>query len=330
MTVAEAAPRIAVPPQIEPDALAGHDPSAPVVTLAGATMGTTWRVQAALPAPLASSGDRLRAAIADRLANICAQMSQWEPQSQLSRFNRAPAGSAHRVSADFARVIASALAIAEASGGAFDPALGRLTDLWGLGPRAAARPPGKAELAAARAERSWWQLGFDAEAATLHQPGGVWLDLSGIAKGHAVDAVADLLAAHGVRYALVEIGGELCGRGMRPDGDPWWVELESPPAAHRLPPLRVALHQLSVATSGDYLRGGHTLDPVTGLPITHATTAVSVLHPSCMVADAWATALGVAVPDRARDLARLHGLAARIVSRSGEEWLSPALQTMLA
>lgn len=328
--LAAADPRIAVPPRLDPAALAGHDPSAAVLTLTGETMGTTWQVQAALPARRAGEVAGLADAIAARLADICAQMSHWDPLSQLSRFNTAPAGSAHPLSPDFATVIASALAIGEASGGAFDPAIGRLTDLWGLGPRPAAKAPDAPALAAALAASGWQRLSFDPASATLTQPGGVWLDLSGIAKGHAVDAIADLLAARGIGHALIEIGGEFAGRGMRPDGDPWWVELENPPAACRLPPLRAALHQLAVATSGDYLRGSHTLDPATGRPITHATTAVSVLHPSCMIADAWATALSVAPPARARDLARTHKLAARILSRSGEEWLSPALQLMLA
>lgn len=327
MTISAAATRIAVPPQIDANALAAHDPSAPVVTLSGATMGTTWQVQAAIPARPAGAG-ALTEAIQGRLDDLCAQMSHWDPASLLSRFNAAPAGSAHPLPADFAHVIASALGIAEASGGAFDPALGRLTDLWGLGPNPAGGAPDAAALEATRAVCGWQRLQFDPEAATLHQPGGVWLDLSGIAKGYAVDAVADLLAARGIVHALVEIGGECSGRGLRPDGDPWWVELENPSGC-TLPPMRVALHGLAVATSGDYWRGGHTLDPATGLPATHDTTAVSVLHASCMVADGWATALGVLPPARARDLARKHDLAARIVARDGEEWLSPAMQIML-
>lgn len=327
MTISAAATRIAVPPQIDANALAQHDSSAPVVTLSGATMGTTWQVQAAIPAHSAGP-DALAEAIQRRLDDLCAQMSHWDPASLLSRFNTAAAGHEHRLPTDFAHVIASAFAIAEASGGAFDPALGRLTDLWGLGPNPATSAPDAGALESTRAACGWQRLRFDPATATLQQPGGVWLDLSGIAKGYAVDAVADLLAARGIAHALVEIGGECLGRGLRPDGDPWWVELENPPGC-TLPPMRVALHGLAVATSGDYVRGGHTLDPATGLPVTHDTTAISVLHPSCMIADGWATALGVLPPGPARDLARKHDLAARIVARDGEEWLSPAMQIML-
>ncbi|MET0252343.1 MAG: FAD:protein FMN transferase [Novosphingobium sp.] len=289
-------------------------------------MGTDWRVRLALPpqrdpAPLAT-------AIQHRLDGIVAEMSHWQAGSLLSRYNAAPAGSWTALPSDFAAVIAAALAIAAASDGAFDPALGRLTDAWGLGPNPSSGAPTNAVLLAGRAASGWRRLAFDREAARLRQPGGLWLDLSGIAKGYAADAVADTLAGLGVRHALVEIGGECVGRGLRPDRDPWWVELETP-AGFALPPLRVALHQLAVATSGDYERGGHTLDPATGCPPIDGATAVSVLHPSCMIADAWASALGVLAPDKAIALAERHALAARLLTRTGEELVTTALRRML-
>ena len=129
----------------------------------------------------------------------------------------------------------------------------------------------------------------------------------------------------------MEIGGELVGRGIRPDGDPWWVELEVPPGA-TLPPLRVALHELAVATSGDYRRGAHTLDPRTGQPATNGVLSVSVLHATAMEADAWATALAVLGSSCGLAAARAAGLAARIVAVvDGQvlEELSPALRAMI-
>lgn len=328
MIAAQAAPRIAVPPVIDAAALASRDIAAETIQLDGATMGTTWRVHAVVPARLRLDAGDLADWIEARLAVITRQMSHWEPGSLLSLFNRAPAGTVFALPHDFAAVIASAIEIALASGGAFDPAIGRLTDLWGLGPHPAASHPTPAALAEALRHTGWHHLPYDRQAGALTQPGGVWLDLSGIAKGYGVDAIAELMGELGVTHALVEIGGECRGFGGRPDGDPWWVDIENPPAC-KLPPLRVALHQLALATSGDYLNGAHTLDPATGQPVGHATTAVSVLHASCMVADAWATALGVMEPERAQRLARTHGLAARIVARTGGEWLSPALQVML-
>jgi thiamine biosynthesis lipoprotein len=324
--VAPPAPRLVVPEEVGPDALKGFDPAAAVVDFAGETMGTRWHVRLALPR--GRSADALGPAIQSRLDEIVAQMSHWDPASQLCRFNAAKGGSWVDLPRDFARVMHSALVIAERSRGAFDPACGRLTDVWGLGPRQVEEPPAPAELAEALAHSGWEHLAFDAAASRLRQPGGVWLDLSGIAKGFAADAVAQRLVEHGVHHALVEVGGECVGRGMRPDGDPWWVDVESPPGFGGRP-LRVALHQLALATSGDYLRGGHTIDPTSGRPAIHQTTAVSVLGASCMEADAWATALSVPRPEIAQELATRWKLMVRLLTRGGDEWLSPALQALM-
>jgi len=321
--------RLAIPRDLDARAIAGVDRAARVVDLTGETMGTVWRVRCAVPA--ASDTEALRAAIVRRLAGLVAEMSHWEPESRLSRFNRAAAGTWIRLPRDFAAVISAGLDIAARSGGAFDPAIGRLIDLWGFGPRPHTQVPSDAEIAAAQSVSGWQRLAFDRQAGWLRQPGGVALDLSGIAKGYAVDAVARLLLEQDVGHALVEIGGECLGLGVRPDLDPWWVDIETPPGTD-IAPLRVALHDLAVATSGDYVRGHHTLDPRTGQP-ARAVTSLSVLHPSAMLADAWASALTVLGPDAGAALAVREGLAVRCVYR-GEagvrEWLSPALAAMLA
>ena len=320
-------PRIAVG-AIDPGAMAGWDPTLPVVELGGETMGTGWRAMFAAPPRVDCAS--LRGAIVALLDQLVAEMSHWETGSALSRFNRAAPGSWTALPPDFATVISAALNIAAQTEGAFDPAIGALVDLWGFGPVRAAGRPDDAAVRTAIAQGGWQRLRFDPAARRLLQPGGVRLDLSGIAKGHAVDRVSGLLAAQGVRHSLVEIGGEFVGRGMRPDGDPWWVELETPVGEVR--PIRVALHQLAVATSGDYVRGEHTIDPRTGRPVNHAL-AVSVIHRSAMLADAWATALSVVGPADFLALADQHGLAARALIRTPggvRELLSPALQTMIA
>lgn len=291
-------------------------------------MGTGWRVRLAAPAGLDLA--TLERAIAARLDGLVAEMSHWEDGSLLSRFNRAAAGYSMALPPDFAAVIAAGLEVAARSGGAFDPAIGALVDLWGFGPVPGTTAPTDASVQRALRTGGWRRLGWDAAARRLHQPGGVRLDLSGIAKGHAVDRLAAQLATDGVGHALVEVGGEFAGRGMRPDGEPWWIDLETP--GDVAAPLRVALHQIAVATSGDYVRGRHTIDPRTGLPVEHAL-AVSVLHRSAMLADAWATALGVLPPAEMQALATRERLAVRALSRTGDgiaEWISPALAAMIA
>lgn len=307
----------------------GHDRTAPVVTIAGDTMGTRWRVL--LACPVGKDACAVERAIVARLDGLVAEMSHWADDSLLSRFNRAAAGTWTALPPDFATVMARALALAEASGGAFDPAIGALVDLWGFGPPGPRAAPSDRAVARARARSGWRRLAWDAPGARLRQPGGLALDLSGIAKGHAVDAIAGLLGDLGLRHALVEIGGELAGRGMRPDGEPWWVDLENPPGT-ALPPLRVALHGIAVATSGSYIRGDHNIDPRTGRPPANDTISVSVIAADAATADGWASAFAVLGGEEAIALADRLGLAARLLCRgpSGvEEHLSAALRGML-
>lgn len=303
------------------------------MAIGGATMGTRWRVTVAARPPLPPA---LAPAVAAMLDGIVAEMSQWEPNSALSRFNRAPAGRWLPVPARLHEVAAAGLAVAAASGGAFDPTHGALADLWGFGAvPPACFPPAADAIAAARAAGGWRRLEVDRHARRLRQPGGLRLDLSGIAKGYAVDRLAALVRAAGIEDALVEIGGEFAGFGIKPGGEPWWVELEAP-AEVGVAPLRLALHGLSVATSGDYRRFhdaggsrlGHTIDPRTGRPAANGLVSVSVVHPSCMRADAWATALTVLGMDAGAALAAREGLAARLLAADGAEHLTPAMQAM--
>ncbi|WP_280154486.1 FAD:protein FMN transferase [Piscinibacter sp. XHJ-5] len=313
----------------------------------GVTMGTTWSVK--LVADGEASLPPLERDIQRCLDGVDAQMSTWKVDSDLSRFNRAPAGSWNEMPADCFGVLAFALRVAEQSGGAYDPTAGALVDAWGFGPPrrhadAGFALPAPSQLAEARACTGWQRIEMDPRGRRALQPGGVRVDLSAVAKGFAVDKVAQLLSAGGVSNHLVEVGGELRGTGVRPDGLPWWVALEAP-LPHRgggavAIDTMVALHGLSVATSGDYRRGFthdgqhfcHTIDPRTGRPITHGLASVSVVHRDCMAADAQSTALTVMGLGEGLAHARRHRLAALFVQRTAggfEEHLSDALAELL-
>lgn len=323
--------RIAIPPALSPAAFRRRRAGAPVVSCTGETMGTSW--SARLVAPPEGIALKIQA----ELDRVVAEMSHWVPDSALSRFNRSEPGRWQPLPAGFARVLAAALEIAEKSDGAFDPAMGALVDLWGFGPPGPRTGlPGDREVAAARAISGRAHIEQDDRRARRH--GQAVLDFSGIAKGHGVDRVAETLRSMELHDFLIEVGGELRGEGIRPDGQPWWIDLEPVPGS-RLAPLRAALHGLSVATTGDYRRsfahGGrdyaHTLDPRTGRPLDNGMASVTVLHASCMLADGWATALTVLGP-AGMTLAEREGLAAHMVMREATgfvEHLSPAFQAML-
>lgn len=301
-------------------------------------MGTSWAARLVVADDAGLSG--LRDVIARALAGVVAEMSDWEPGSAISRFNRAPAGSWHDLPPAFFTVLDHALALAAATDGAYDPTAGRLVDLWGFGPAPAlGLPPRDADIAAAQATMGWQRIALDPARRAALQPGGLRLDLSSIAKGYGVDAAAAALRAAGVENFLVEVGGELIGAGVKPDRTPWWVEIEAPPGATMVP-IVAALHGLAVATSGNYRRfvdiGGerfaHTLDPRTGRPVDNGLTSVTVLHPSCMSADAMATALTVLGPDAGLAFASRRGVAAHfLVERDGGviERITPAFGAML-
>lgn len=326
--------RVLVPQLAEPPA---RPIGGAVLALGGKTMGTTWSVK--LVAPPTAQAEALTARVQAELDAVVREMSPWEPGSDLSRYNRAAAGTWVTLPPAFAQVLRRALEIAERAEGAFDPTLGGLVDLWGFGPRPfSGAPPRPEAIAEARATAGWRRLTLDGD--RLLQPGGVSLDLNGIAKGFAVDRVAAALDRSGARSYLVEVGGELRGTGAKPDGQPWWVELERPPSTHETGRTLVALHGLSVATSGDYRRFfehdgrryAHTLDPATAAPVAGGAVSVTVLDPSCMTADAYATALTVMRPDAALAFAAAQGLAVLIVAEGPcglEERLSPALTAML-
>jgi len=314
-------------------------PGSRIHTFDGTTMGTTWSVRVA-----AGAVPDLRPALQAELDAIVAQMSHWEPDSLLSRYNRAPAGTWFDLPEPFFDVVDYALWAHMASGGAYDPAAGALVDLWGFG--AARRydhtgfyAPDDAAIERTLDARAAARLSFDRDQRRLLQPGGLRLDLSSIAKGYAVDRLALCLERRGLSHYLVEVGGELRGAGVKPDGHPWWVEIEVVPDS-AAPQAVVALHGLSIATSGDYRqyfehaarRVSHTLDPRTGRPVANGIASVTVLARTCMEADALSTVLAVLGPVDGLAFAEARALAARaLVRRAGglDEIVTPAWKALL-
>lgn len=309
-----------------------------VHALAGRSMGTQWSVKlvadaAALP--------ELERGIQARLDEVVAQMSTWEADSEISRYNRAEAGTVQALPDGFYAVLDAALKLAADSGGAYDPTIGPLVNLWGFGPDGArAAAPSDADIAQAQSRVGWQRVGFDPLARTATQSGGLYLDFSSIAKGYGVDRVAEWLGERGVAAFLVEVGGELYGRGRKPDGSAWRIAVERPAGDARDDDgaAVLALDGYAIATSGDYRRYfdhdgrrySHTVDPRSGRPVTHALASVSVLHLQCMQADGLATVLALLGPQAGMAYANRRQLAAMFVLHDGDGFLTRMTPAFIA
>ncbi|WP_171189729.1 FAD:protein FMN transferase, partial [Alienimonas chondri] len=199
--------------------LADAPPEPAVVRWQGQTMGTTYSVAIA-ELPEGISADWLKARIDAELQAVNRQMSTWDPESELSRFNASQSTDWFDVSPETAAVTALALEIAADSGGAFDPTVGPLVDLWGFGD--GARPieaPSDQVLAETRAHVGYEKLHVRDDPPALRKDiAGLRVNLSAIAKGHGVDRVADALEAAELTNYLVEIGGEVRAAGVKANG----------------------------------------------------------------------------------------------------------------
>lgn len=299
--------------------------SAPVVW-SGPIMGTAYTVKA-IGLPAAVSRSEAGAEIASRLERINQLMSTYLDDSELSRFNRTEAGEWYRVSEETAIVVAAAIGLHRLTGGAFDITVGPLVNLWSFGPDGTPeRVPDDDEIAAAALRCGSDKIDVGLEPASLIKSrDDVYVDLSAIAKGFAVDQVAEYLDEIGVTSYMVEVGGEVRARGRKSDGSAWRIGIEAPQLdGGRSLSRAVPLLDGALATSGDYrnyfevdgVRYSHTIDPRTGRPVRHALASVTVVAESCARADGLATALMVLGPVEGRALAQKNDIAALFLVRT--------------
>lgn len=286
----------------------GSSPERPVVSIGGEAMGTEYAVKVVFEEgrrPAAAEVEEIRKIVAEALDAIDRAMSTYRPDSELSRLNAHGAGEPFRLSPETFEVLALSLRVSEETGGAFDPTVGPLVDLWGFGPEARRGAPDERALAEARERVGWRKLALsEADRTVVKSRADVACDLSAVAKGYAVDRVSEALAARGFRDHIVEVGGEVRASGLNARREPWRVAVEKPLGFVREIGRIVPLSDLSVATSGGYRNyfeeGGrtyvHIIDPRTGRPVEGALASASVFHRRCAVADAYATAMIVLGP----------------------------------
>jgi len=242
----------------------------------------------------------------DRIAALENITSDYRPESELRRFE-SRAGEWVPIGRDLLAVLSTALAVARASDGAFDPTVGPLVVLWREA-RRSGRLPNTRALDSARALVGWGRLVVDTAGARARlQDEGMRLDLGGVAKGYILQRALDELRAHGVRSALIEAGGDIAV-GDAPPGERGW-RVAAPFGDSAVRSRAAALSNAFVATSGPSAQvveiGGrrysHVVDPRTGVPLgrpVHAT----VIATDGAIADALATALTLVLPERREGL----------------------------
>ncbi|MCJ8314094.1 MAG: FAD:protein FMN transferase [Saccharospirillaceae bacterium] len=272
-----------------------------VINLEGKTMGqVSYRV---LVVTKPSEQQSIHNGIESKLDEIVQLMSTYVSDSQVSQFNDLEINKAFKVDPKTFEVLTLSQLISEQTDGAFDITVGPLVDLWGFGPKA--RPeqiPDPMQI-----KQSFQLIGFAAiklniaDVSVLKQKYRR-IDLSAIAKGYAVDEIARYLDSQLVSAYMIEVGGEIRLKGLKPNGEKWRIAIEKPQTGFTQQILTtLVITDISMATSGDYrnffevdgVRFSHTIDPKTGYPIAHNLASVTVLNKDCATADALATALMV-------------------------------------
>jgi thiamine biosynthesis lipoprotein len=291
--------------------------------LTGATMGTTYTVKVVVNDVDDAARDRLAVRIDNVLAGVDNALSTYIESSEVMVFNRYGEGD-FAASDDLLKVAAEAQRVARLSGGAFDITVGPLVDAWGFGPQGETDVPSDVTIGRLLSTTGFEHLEVDLEHGRLKKDSPeVRIDLSAIAKGFAVDRVADALVGEGHVDFMVEVGGEVRASGRNIERRVWRIGIERPEDGGRAVYAAIPLSDLALATSGDYrnfvmrdgVRISHTIDPRLGRPISHGLASVSVIQASCMTADALATALEVLGPVEGMALATSHGIPALFLVR---------------
>jgi thiamine biosynthesis lipoprotein len=276
----------------------------------GRTMGGPYTVKISgaplIPHRLAA----LKSEVEQRLQEINRQMSHYQSDSELSRFNRAPMGRPFKVSSEFAQVVRFSLDLSRRSQGAFDPTLAPVINLWGFGEKTEQRTvPSEADLKTALRKTGWQHLRVTTKNELLNDLPELSVNLSAVAKGFGVDEMVRLLTHHGFINLYASIAGEVRVQGHNARGIAWQIGIAAPMDHWRENNPMVAIVGLSnqsISTSGDYQkffvdpqgrRWCHIFDPRTGRPVQNNVGSVSVIASDSITADALGTTLFVLGPE---------------------------------
>ncbi len=296
-----------------------------LVAINGLTMGTSYSVKI-IPAGVAADRNEIYNHIEKILTDINQSMSTYINDSELSRFNQSKNTDWQELSDDLTLVIEHGNQVSLMTNGAFDITVGPLVNLWGFGPDPFnPEIPSDPVIQSVMQHMGFKKLIFDKASNRIAKTDpDVTIDLSGIAKGFAVDKIAQYLDESGFKHYLVEVGGELIAKGTNTTQIPWQIGIEQSKPFNRSVQRIIGLDNIAMATSGDYrnyfekdgIRYSHTIDPTTGKPIHHTLAAVTVLHPSAMHADALATAFMVSGEEKSLSLANQFGVGIYMIIKT--------------
>ncbi len=293
-------------------------------------MGTTYSITVVSP-PENVVHAELQKDIDESLNSLNQQMSTYINTSEIMLFNNAPVNQWQKISPEFLDVVILSQKISGLTNGRFDITIGPLVELWGFGKKQhkgdTSQIPEITEINAAKNRVGWQNLIVNAETQSIKKSVPLWLDVSAVAKGYAVDKLVELLEQrYGVEHYLAEIGGEMRVNGKNRQKKLWRIGIEKPALLQKEAQQLVQLTDNAIATSGDYRnyfeengqRFSHTIDPLTGQPVRHTIASVTVIANTTAEADALATGLNVLGEEAAIDLAAKEGLAAYFIFYDNE------------
>jgi thiamine biosynthesis lipoprotein len=299
-------------------------PPADLKIITGKTMGTTFSIKIVADKNLSIDYKSLKSEINELLIEINLQMSTYIEDSEISHFNNYDSTGWFKISYDLASLINTSLEVSRLSAGAFDITVGPLVNLWGFGPELKnPEVPIVKELLEAKSKTGYKLIAVNVDTPAVRKDKPeVYLDMSAIAKGYAVDKVAELLSSKKITNYMVEIGGEVKTAGKNNKDESWKIGIETPDSPVNIQKV-ISIGDYSIATSGDYnnyfeengIRYSHTIDPRTGMPITHKLASVTVIHSNCALADAYATAINVMGPTVGYDFALKENLIIYMIVR---------------
>jgi len=268
----------------------------------------------------------------------------FSPDSEITAINRSSGYKPVRVSKETLVIIKKAVRISDYTDGAFDPAVGPLMRLWGFSDKGISGViPTPQEIKNILPLVDYRKIKInDSTSEIFLEKKGMELDLGGIAKGYAADKAIEVIKSRGIKAALVAIGGDIRGYGLKPDKKPWRVGIQNPrPKSENIEPqaekedifVSLYLKDAAISTSGDYQRSfikdgvryHHILDPKTGFPAGRAMS-VSVIAPEGYMADAISTGVFVLGPEKGIKLLESLGLSGIIVDVNKKIFLTKDLQ----